>query len=165
MSVGKTTLAKELAKLERFKDYQICTERSQYLKSLGIKLNTDSTLKGQFIFGAERASELMHENLITDRSVYDVCAFTISSKSIDWTVKRQFCESLLELRSEYDVIIYISPKDMPIEDNGVRETNEKYRDQIDYVIVNMLDEYKPKWLIKVEGSTEQRIDTILANLP
>jgi hypothetical protein len=47
---------------------------------LGIPLNTDSTLKGQCVFLAERASELMQENIITDRTIIDVMAFTTSSK-------------------------------------------------------------------------------------
>lgn len=165
MSVGKSTLTKELAKLDQFKDYYIATERSKYLRDQGILLNTDSTLKGQFVFAAERSLELMHENLITDRTVYDVCAFTLSAKSIEWSTKRYFCEVLLELRDEYDIVVYISPKDMPIEDNGVRETNAEYRDKIDWTIKEMLNEYKPKKLITVEGTTENRINTILANLP
>jgi hypothetical protein len=37
----------------------LATERSKYLRDLGIPLNTDSTLKGQIIFLAERASELL----------------------------------------------------------------------------------------------------------
>ena len=59
MSVGKTTLAKALGQLEQFKDYTIQTERSKYLSNLGIPLNTDSTLRGQFIFLAERSTELL----------------------------------------------------------------------------------------------------------
>ncbi len=37
------------------------------LRDLGIPLNTDSTIKGQIIFLAERTAELMNENVITDR--------------------------------------------------------------------------------------------------
>ena len=90
ISVGKTTLAKELGKLPEFEGYEIITERSKYLKDLGIQLNTDSTLPGQIIFAAERASELLKENVITDRSIYDVCTFTLSAKSINWKVKLVF---------------------------------------------------------------------------
>ena len=82
MSVGKTTLVKSLELLPQFKDYHIATERSQYLSSLGIPLNTDSTLKGQSIFLAERCAELMREKVITDRTVIDVMAFTQCAKSI-----------------------------------------------------------------------------------
>ena len=69
MSVGKTTLVNALAELPEFKDYKSTTERSKYLMELGIPLNTDSTVKGQAVFLAERASELMNDNIITDRTI------------------------------------------------------------------------------------------------
>ena len=72
VSVGKTTLVNALKELPEFKDYTFATERSKYLRDLGIPLNTDSTLKGQTIFLAERCSELIQENIITDRTVIDV---------------------------------------------------------------------------------------------
>ena len=58
MSVGKTTLVNELRKFEEFEEYKIYTERSKHLMSLGIPLNTDSTLNGQTIFLSERAMNL-----------------------------------------------------------------------------------------------------------
>ena len=82
MSVGKTTLVNKLKELKQFKDYEFATERSKYLNDLGIPLNTDSTLKGQTVFLAERCAELMCENIITDRTVLDVMSFTLNAKSI-----------------------------------------------------------------------------------
>jgi deoxyadenosine/deoxycytidine kinase len=82
MSCGKTTLVKALKKLPEFKDYKFQTERSKYLKNLGIPLNTDSTFKGQLIFMAERASELINDNIITDRTIIDVIAFSSLSESM-----------------------------------------------------------------------------------
>ena len=164
MSVGKSTLAKALGELEQFKGYSVQTERSKYLRDMGISLNTDSTLKGQLIFAAERSIELMQPNIITDRTVYDVCAFTLSAKSIGWWEKRYFTEVLMALRTEYDAIIYVSPEGIPIEDNGVRETNADYRNKIDITIKEMLKEFPPKKLITVSGSTEERINTIISQL-
>jgi nicotinamide riboside kinase len=164
MSVGKTTLAKALGELDMFKDHSIQTERSKYLRDLGVALNTDSTLKGQLVFAAERSIELMQENIITDRTVYDVTAFTLSAKSIDWYEKRRFMEILMSLRKEYDAIIYVSPDGVEVEDNGVRTTDMKYREQIDFTIKEMLAEYPPAKLIKVSGSTEERINTIISQL-
>ena len=83
MSVGKTTLVNALKELPEFKDYTFRTERSKYLRDMGIPLNTDSTVKGQSVFLAERASELMQEKIITDRTVIDVMAFCELSKSMD----------------------------------------------------------------------------------
>ena len=108
MSVGKSTLVNALKELPEFKDYYFATERSKYLRDLGIPLNTDSTLKGQTIFLAERCSELMRENVITDRTVIDVMAFAQCSKSIDIIDKEAFTEYATRFISEYDYIFYIS---------------------------------------------------------
>ena len=164
ISVGKTTLVNALKQLDQFKDYETATERSKYLRDQGISLNTDSTLKGQLVFAAERSIELMKPNIITDRTIYDVCAFTLSAKSIGWFEKRQFTDLLMSLRDEYDTIIYVSPEGVEIEDNGVRTTDAEYRKNIDITIQEMLIEYPPKKLIKIQGSTEERINTIISQL-
>jgi len=164
LSVGKTTLVNALKQVEQFKDYETATERSKYLRDQGISLNTDSTLKGQLVFAAERSIELMKPNIITDRTIYDVCAFTLSAKSIGWYEKRQFTELLMNLRDDYDVIIYVSPEGVEIEDNGVRTTDAEYRKNIDIIIHEMLIEYPPKKLINIKGTTEERINTIISQL-
>jgi hypothetical protein len=164
MSVGKTTLAKVLGETDQFKDHSVQTERSKYLSDLGIPLNTDSTLPGQFVFLAERASELLQPNIITDRTIWDVCSFTLSSKSINEWEKRAFVDAAMYLRDYYDLVIYVSSRGIPIEDNGIRTTDLNYRMKIDTAIQMVLDEYKPKRLISVEGTTEERIATILQNI-
>jgi nicotinamide riboside kinase len=160
VSVGKTTLVNALKELPEFANYEIATERSKYLRDQGIALNDDSTIKGQLVFAAERSLELMKENIITDRTVYDVSAFTLSAKSIEWWVRETFVNILMQLRKEYDVIIYVSPEGIEIEDNGVRTTNSEYRDKIDNVIKEMLIEFPPIKLIEVKGTTEERIASI-----
>jgi len=164
MSVGKTTLAKALGETDRFKDHNVQTERSKYLSNLGIPLNTDSTLAGQFIFLAERATELLQPNIITDRTIWDVCAFTLSAKSINEWAKRDFVNAAMNLREQYDLVVYVSPDGVEMEDNGVRETDMVYRGKIDTAIQMLLEEYKPTNLITVKGSTEERIATIISNI-
>jgi nicotinamide riboside kinase len=160
MSVGKTTLVNALKNIPEFKDYIFTTERSKYLNSLGIPLNTDSTLKGQNIFLAERCTELMQENIITDRTVIDVIAFTKLAKSISYIDGDAFEEYAKRFIREYDYIFYVSPEGTIIEDNGVRETNQKYRDEIDQTIKLLLYKYKP-WFNILKGSTEERVKQVL----
>lgn len=164
VSVGKTTLAKALGELDQFKDHSVFTERSKYLRDLGIPLNTDSSINGQFVFLAERASELLRENVLTDRTIWDVCAFTFSAKSIDWFAKRDFVEAAMHMRTQYDIVFYVSPEGVPIEDNGVRTIDAEYRSKIDWVIKESLQEFKPNKLIYIKGTTEERIATILQNI-
>jgi len=166
MSVGKTTLVNALKELPQFKDYNFATERSQHLMSLGIPLNTDSTLKGQTVFLAERCAELMNENIITDRTIFDVMAFTMNAKSIPHQDKDIFESYAKEFIREYDYIFYISPHGIPIEDNGVRETDEHYRDIIDFTITTLIKRYghMTKKVETIKGSTEDRIKQILSYL-
>ena len=163
VSVGKTTLVNALAELPQFKDYHFATERSKYLRDLGIPLNTDSTLKGQTMFLAERVSELMQDSLITDRTIIDVMAFTNASKSIRNADKTSFEEYARNFINEYDYIFYVTPLGVEIEDNGVRETNAEYRDLIDFTIKNLIKNYSHRInnLHKISGSTDERIKQIL----
>ena len=166
MSVGKTTLVKALQELPEFIDYNFATERSKYLNDLGIPLNTDSTLKGQTVFLAERCAELMNNDIITDRTVIDVMAFTMNAKSIGHYDKEIFESYAKEFIREYDYIFYISPHGIPIEDNGVRETDEHYRDIIDFTITTLIKRYA-HMVDKIEtikGSTEDRVQQILSYL-
>lgn len=161
MSVGKTTLAKALGETDIFKNHSVQTERSKYLRDLGIPLNTDSTLKGQFIFLAERTSELLQENIITDRTIWDVCAFTMNAQSIGEHEKLSFVQTALMLKNEYDLVVYVDPVGVKMEDNGVRTTDLEYRNKIDKTIRELLKMYPPHLLVTVKGTTEERIETIL----
>ena len=162
MSVGKTTLVNSLKELPEFEGYKFATERSKYLSSIGIPLNTDSTLKGQLIFAAERSAELLQENMITDRTIIDVMAFCELSESMDSAEKQYINGVLWHLIKEYDIIFYVSPEGVEIEDNGVRETNSEYRDRIDKKIKSILGmhKYMPGKVVEIKGTTEERINKI-----
>jgi GTPase SAR1 family protein len=162
MSVGKTTLVNALKELPEFKNYQFRTERSKYLMELGIPLNTDSTIKGQCVFLAERASELMQENIITDRTVIDVMAFSLSATSINHIQAEDFVDFANHLIPEYDYLFYVSPEGIQMEDNGVRETDLEYRNKIDLEIRILIRKYqhKIKNFVEIKGTTEERVNKV-----
>ena len=163
MSVGKTTLVNALKEREEFKGYEFATERSKYLRDMGIPLNTDSTLKGQVIFLAERCSELYIENVVTDRTVIDVMAFTNVARSIPYFQADQYKELASHMLKEYDYIFYISPEGVPMEDNGVRETNLKFRKKVDREIKDLLDYYNHRLrnVTELTGSVEERVEKVI----
>ena len=166
MSVGKTTLVNALKNEPEFKDYTFRTERSQYLNSIGIPLNTDSTLKGQLVFAAERAAELMQENIVTDRTIIDVMAFCELSKSMSKAEKQHINGVLWHLIKEYDIIFHIDDLSVPMEDNGVRETNKEYRLAIHEKISSILGMHRwmPGKVVTISGTTEERINKIKSTL-
>jgi nicotinamide riboside kinase len=162
VSVGKTTLVKALQELPEFTEYNFATERSKYLRDLGIPLNTDSTIKGQIIFLAERSSELLQPRIITDRTVIDVMAFTNLAKSIPHYVCDEFDQLSSRLIPEYDYIFYISPNGVELEDNGVRTIDPEYRMKVDKEIRKIIssNKNKIKKYIELSGTTEERIEKI-----
>ena len=163
MSVGKTTLVKALSKVEQFKGYTCTTERSQYLNSLGIPLNHETTIEGQTIFLAERVTELLQPRLITDRTIIDVMAFTNCAKKVSYMDGDAFEEYAKRFIPQYDYIFYISPEGIDIEDNGIRETDVDYRHQIDEEIQKLLLKHRPV-VCTLKGSTEERIKQMMKTI-
>jgi len=160
MSVGKTTLVKALQEIPELKNYKFATERSAYLNSLGIPLNHETTIEGQTIFLAERVSELMQPNIVTDRTIIDVMAFTKCARKtsiINGEAFEAYAQRFVYL---YDYLFYISPEGMDMEDNGVRETNLEYRKEIDVCIQELLKTHR-RFYTTIKGSTEERIKQIL----
>ena len=163
MSVGKTTLVKALSEMEQFKGYTCTTERSQYLNSLGIPLNHETTIEGQTIFLAERVTELMQPRLITDRTIIDVMAFTNCARKVSYMDGDAFEEYARRFVKEYNYIFYISPDGMDIEDNGIRETDADYRKEIDEEIQKLLLKHRPV-VHTLRGTTEERIEQIMKTI-
>ena len=155
VSVRKTTLVNAIKELPEFSHYTFATERSKYLRDLGIPLNTDSTLKGQTIFLAERCSELIQENIITDRTVIDVMAFTENAQSIELEHKAAFIHYAHTFIPEYDWIFHVTSEGVSIEDNNVRTTDAIYRKQIERTIRTLISEN-----LKLE---EERFSLMLKN--
>ena len=160
MSVGKTTLVNALKETSEFKNYTFRTERSKHLMKRGVPLNTDSTLKGQLIFAAERASELMQEKVITDRTVIDVIAFAKLSKSMSEGEKYWLGATIQPLMYEYDILFYVSPDGVEIEDNGIRETNAEYRMAIDKEIRSIIQMHGANKVITINGTVKERIEQV-----
>jgi len=166
MSVGKTTLVNVLKEQPEFKDYTFATERSKYLRDLGIPLNTDSSLKGQVIFLAERCSELLQPKIITDRTVIDVMAFTRLAQSIPFTHSDKFYDLAIKFIKEYDYIFYISPEGVEMEDNGVRETDLDFRNRVDREIRDIIEDNKHliKNYVELSGGIAERVDKVISSI-
>lgn len=162
-SSGKTTLVKALANSELSNKFIFYTERSKYLKeTLGVPLNENSQIISQYLFLGERVKELYGLDMISDRSVYDVMAYTLSSNSINGEDKSLFIKGCLPLLKFYSCIFLIDSSEVPIEDNGLRDINPVYRDQIQMTIEDLLQAYPPNNLVKIKGTVEERTSQIIS---
>lgn len=163
MSVGKTTIIDTIRTLNLLPDYNLFTERSKKLMLDGVPLNDKSTYKGQLVFFAERAKELMKDNMITDRTALDVWAFSLASDDIAISQMDILTDIYSSIASEYDLIIYIPPI-VEMEDNGVRETDLKYRKLIDKTIKGIFEDYSGEKHELKATDVLGRVDEILLKI-
>jgi translation initiation factor 2 alpha subunit (eIF-2alpha) len=93
-------------------------------------------------------------------------AFAKASKSMNYYDAEKFCEFARTMLHEYDYLFYVSPEGVEMEDNGVRETDIKYRETIDFIIQQQLqsNKHRIKNLIHIKGSTEERIAQVKSAL-
>lgn len=165
-SSGKTSLINYLTEVEEFSNFTFFTERTKYLKdNFKVTLNDDSQIISQYMFLGERARELHYpQSTFTDRSIYDVMAYTLSAKSISDEDKGAFINACQPLIRYYDCIFYVDPEGVLIEDNGLRHTSSIYRDQINQYILDLLQAFPPNNLIVVKGTTQERSKIITDTL-
>ena len=64
------------------------------------------------------------------------------------------------LINEYDLLFYVSPEGVEIEDNGVRETDADYRIAIDEEIKSIIQMNGGKKIITIKGAVEERIKQV-----
>ena len=104
--------------------------------------------------------------MITDRTVIDVIAFSRLSNQMDLEEKHMIEDLLCELIQDYDIIFHIDDLNIPIENNGIRETNEEYREKIAEEIDNIIKEYESdfKRIVRISGTTEERVNQVKASL-
>ena len=88
-------------------------------------------------------------------------AFCALSEAMNIEEKNSLKNTLKYLIKEYDVIFYIDDLSIPIEDNGIRETNERYRVYIDNKIKEIIAEYRDQCIIMdISGTTKDRVNRI-----
>ena len=101
----------------------------------------------------------MQEKIITDRTIIDVMAFCELSKSMEAHEKQYLNATLYYLIDEYDVLFYVSPEGVEIEDNGVRETNAEYREAVDKKIKSIIQMHRSNSPI-IKGTVKERIEQV-----
>lgn len=126
-------------------------------------LNGQTTYQNQCVILGSYAFELLsNKDYITDRTLIDVFAYSRASSIItkEECAKMEFVFSVLI--KKYDYIFY-TPIEFDIEADGVRDTNEAYRQIVDVHIRDIMNEHNVNY-VSVKGSVEDRINLIKETL-
>jgi nicotinamide riboside kinase len=141
-STGKTTLANHFA---REWDYPLLPEVAREVVELGFPLDQTATAETEtLIFLKQWHAELLHDQYVADRSIYDVLAYA------DWVMENAaprkenhlWLESRAlatrDLRARYDFVFYL-PIEFPIVLDGLRPDDTGFQADIDGRITQLLE--------------------------
>lgn len=159
---GKSTLLNKLMLLPEFSDYKrsINPQRSLSLHCSNFNINSNTTYLSQISITACYAIDLINNsNYITDRTIIDTLAYVYASDNISVNNKHIIEDTFNSVIQLYDVIFY-TPIEFEVEDDGVRSTDVVYRSMIDMYCKRFLDHHYPQF-VTLTGSVESRLHTIL----
>lgn len=175
-SSGKTTLLKKLQEEDKEKNFYFINEVTRALDTKVVKINNnaeDYNLTQSLIINSHidnffiQSSYVMGSDIIMDRCIVDGYIYTYhlynEGKVSHHIVK--FAEYWFrQLISRYDYIFYTDPRDVELEDDGIRSTDIKFREEI----IRLYDKYLLGFyypnVIVLSGSVEERLETIHYNL-
>lgn len=162
---GKTTLATMLA--ERL-GWVRMGEMARYAHACGLKLNEEADYATQrFIVCGQiqREIKMMDEDVVCDRSTLSAVAHSAllweKGKLTDDEVGR-LGEMGLAWAHSYNLVVLTDPTDCVMEADGVRSTDEEYRNRVHNFLVNALDSDYSHLAIMVSGTPEERVEQVIA---
>ena len=168
-STGKTTLLEAVRETKKLKDIAIITEVVRnFQKNYNIKLNEQSDSFSQLLICNEYLKILLtNDHFLSDRSMIDCLVYTTwlyrntQSNIPDFVIRYQ--EALLnEYMKLYDHIFY-TPIEFPLVEDGVRSSKSEYRDQIDSICKEVIEEFKIPITI-LTGTVEERLNTFFETI-
>ena len=154
---GKTTI------LERFVGkLPVITEVVRNLSKQGVKINELGDEEGQHKIFNTYIELLQSPEYISDRCLTDVYAYSLyhfdqGKLSLDELAFE--AGELEKLAAQKDILICYFPIEFGVVDDGVRSTNENYRQFIDTAIRDTLDSFGFNYIV-VKGTVEERLRQI-----
>lgn len=162
---GKTTLATMLA--ERL-GWERMGEMARYAHACGLKLNEEADYDTQrFIVRYQILEEIerMDKDLVCDRSTLSAVAHSAllweKGKLTDDEMGR-LGEMGMAWGYSYNLVVLTDPADCTMVADGVRSTDEEYRNRIHNFLVNALVSDYRHLAIMVSGTPEERVEQVMA---
>ncbi|MBR3602249.1 MAG: ATP-binding protein [Lachnospiraceae bacterium] len=162
---GKTTLLKDIEEIlaDKLKIHSV-TEVARKIIEKGYPLNMDATVESYIHYINDQLNEenkLMQECdiFISDRTLLDPVAYAmVNSKLPRPYISEYFIEMMKNIwlleKDRYDLYVYF-PIEFALQYDGVRPEDEKYRRDIDALILSLLEQFQINY-IKISGDRSER---------
>lgn len=157
---GKTTLAKALAKRLNFTYIQDVVREEAVKKGFIINENTPPEVQLWLLMRQWELETTTPGGWVADKSLFDYLVYgNLVLK--DEAVKRVI-RKIVQRNAKYDFVFYL-PIEFPMEEDGIRSIDPKFRGEIDHLFRKCLDEFGVKYIV-LSGSVEERIEQALAHI-
>ena len=156
-STGKSTLLKFLKKDDDLKGFEFIEELTRQIAAKGININEEGSNFSQIFTVTIHAENIIKKHFISDRCALDGLVYTrwlYNNKKVDKWMLDYAVGVAKEVIPRYDYIFYL-PAEIPIEDDGIRSANVKFRDEIVALFEKYTKELDVK-LIELRGSIKDR---------
>ncbi|MDH3927677.1 MAG: ATP-binding protein [Deltaproteobacteria bacterium] len=168
-STGKTTLLNLIGDLNPYLD-SVDEVTRRIKREFDLPINEDGSDVTQSMIMADHIANVYRKydsDVILDRCAMDGVVYThwlYNTGKVSKSVLKWAQTIYQELISNYDVIFYTSPDDVPLVDDGERSVNMDFRDDI----LTLFDDYISGLIIsgeadniyKVKGTVEERMTFI-----
>jgi nicotinamide riboside kinase len=166
---GKTTLLNRCKQL--LPDWNFVDEVTRKVQREGQPINEHGDDTTQLFILSEHLNNHFKskQNTILDRCILDGYVYTKwleQNGNVETWVREHACKMLTHMIDQLDVVFYTCPEDIPLVDDGVRSTNGTFREEIIQLYNELFDQnyYWMDRVIKLRGTVEERLDTILKTI-
>ena len=156
-STGKSTLLRYLKQDEDLKGFEFIDELTRKIAAKGININEEGSNMSQIFTVTIHAENIVKDHFISDRCALDGLVYTkwlFDQGKVDKWILDYAVGVAKEVIPRYDYIFYL-PAEIPIEDDGVRSANIKFRDEIVALFEMYAKELDVK-LIELTGAVKDR---------
>ena len=156
-STGKSTLLRYLKNDDDLKGFEFIDELTRKIAAKGININEEGSNMSQIFTVTIHAENIVKDHFISDRCALDGLVYTkwlFDQGKVDKWMLDYAVGVAKEVIPRYDYIFYL-PAEIPIEDDGIRSANVKFRDEIVALFEKYTKELNVK-LIELSGSVKDR---------
>lgn len=156
-STGKSTLLRYLKQDDDLKGFEFIDELTRKIAAKGININEEGSNMSQIFTVTIHAENIVKDHFISDRCALDGLVYTkwlFDQGKVDKWILDYAVGVAKEVIPRYDYIFYL-PAEIPIEDDGVRSADVKFRDEIVALFEMYTKELDIK-LIELSGSVKDR---------
>ena len=156
---GKTTKAYELA-AELKKEENDVYVLSEVARSCPFPINENTTREAQlWIMGKQITREQSSRGkiLISDRTLLDSYSYAMKKDEPFFKHAKDF---IREYMSTYDFVFYMEPSDEYLVEDGTRSVNTDFRDEIDEIMCNLMDEMEVDVINITDIDIDELVDMI-----